>query len=156
MQKNNHQVQYISVFLGRFVNKYRYICSAGGAVEDIDDDRRIGNDQPTPERLCEVAVEEAAKRGILNDLYEEIGGDAAATRQRIFEAAVQNVTRFALPSGQPARLTCPLAFDAGYAYGVENSAQPVAKHVTDAQILEVQRDGLMRRSAHLLMFLSKS
>ena len=133
-------IQDVRVSRDGYVTKVRYGCASGAAPEVIEGGRRFGTEQPTPERLCEVAVEEAAKRGILNDLYTEIGGDGAATRQRIFEAAAQNVTRFNLPSGQLARLTCPLAFDAGYAYGVENPAQPVAEHVTDAQITEAQRD----------------
>ena len=133
-------IQDVRVSRDGYVTKVRYGCAAGAAPEEIEDDRRYGDDQPTPERLCEAAVEEAAKRGILNDLYEQIGGDAALTRQRIFEAAAQNVTRFTRPNGELSRLTCPLAFDAGYAFGVENPAQPVAEHVTDAQIAELQRD----------------
>ena len=143
-EKEPFLIQDIRVSRDAYVNKARWTCIIGKASEDIQDDRRYGDDQPTPERLCEVAVEEAAKRGILNDLYEQIGGDAAATRQRIFEAAAQNLGRFIRPAGpqtgEASGLTCPLAFDAGYAYGVENPAQAVAEHVTDAQIAEAQRD----------------
>ena len=125
----------------------RLTCVVGNANALMEEGRSRGFRMPAASHFCEGAAEEAAKRGLLDMVYAWLDenpetarpGDGPATRQTVFNAAAQNAGQFTRPSGRAARLPCPLAFDAGYAYGVENPQSSIADGASEEQVRDAQQ-----------------
>ena len=103
-----------------FLNGFRWACVGDRADEIVEGGTERGFDTPPAHELCEVVSQEAASRGLHDQIYDElIPGQADAVRAAIVDAAAANKGGYEV-GGKYGTLSCPIAFDAGYMLTHEN------------------------------------
>jgi hypothetical protein len=126
--------------------------------------QRVDAAEPAPvfpdvHAYCLKAIEASAKRDRLSDLYINLAlqaqgydelhfaeqakflqnNEAGLTRAAIFKAANAGDPAYASITGQQRQLHCPLAFDAGYAFGYRNPEKSQPYELTAAEAERIVR-----------------
>lgn len=116
----------------------RWMCANDGVGRFIDGAIERDLEAPTREAFCETAAEEATRRGTLDALYARYGSPPREVWRTVLKQALKNRTAFATADGQKHAITCPLAFEAGYRFGVEHPDKAVGSNLSDRDIAAME------------------
>lgn len=138
----------VAIASDRNLNEMRFACAAGEAPNLEAKAKADGNMHADPHAVCLAVLKEAAiKRPNTMHLYSDLQPNRAFEEwQLIGAAAGKNLTKYVNVASKIKNLTCELALDAGYVYGIRNRQQSIAPEMSDADALKSADDCYNRKA----------
>lgn len=132
----------VSVKSDRNLNDLRFGCAAGTARDFMARQKEAGNAYTTADLLCLAVLKEAAiKRPNTMHLYSDLQPARAFDEWNLIVAAAgKDRPEYLNVDAKTKSLSCELALDAGYIYGLRNRQQTIAPELSDADTLKSATD----------------